>query len=135
MTTDKKTDQEKYQDKYYKLMEKIESTNSVYLIIDPHDCRVAGTILCRYTKSTMGYTAHLGFCMYYYEEKDPIFGYAKAGGYGYDKFDHCCRAIFKNEEIKQKLKELWNVRPLGDHSNLTWKMAFEDAGFTVIQAI
>lgn len=132
MTKAKKSEQ----DKYYELMEKIEGTTNVYLIIDLKDgCRVAGKILCRYTKNTMGYMAHVGFCMFYYEDKDPIFKYEQAGGYGYDKFDHCCQRIFRDEEVKKQLKELWNVRPLGDRNNLTWRMAFEDAGFSVIQAV
>lgn len=124
------------QEKFFEMQEKLEGMIKVYLIMDKKDgYRVVGKLMCRYTKNKMGYMAHVGFCMFYYEDKDPIFKYEQAGGYGYDKFDHCCQRIFRDEEVKKQLKELWGVRPLGDHSNLSWSRAFEDAGFSVIQAI
>ena len=124
------------QEKFFEMQQKLEGMIKVYLIMDKKDgYRVAGKLICHFTRAKAGYRAHVGFAMFYCEGKDPVFMYAEAGGYGYDKFEHCCQRIFSDPEVKEKLRENCGIDPEKDHCNLKWRLAFEKAGFELIQAV
>ena len=98
------------QEKFFEMQEKLEGMIKVYLIMDKKDgYRVVGKLMCRYTKNKMGYMAHVGFCMFYYEDKDPIFKYEQAGGDGDDKVDQFFQRIFRGEGGKKQIKEILGV--------------------------
>lgn len=104
---------------------KISNKISVYLLLK--DGNLKGRITARYTQSAV---MHVAFVMY---GEQAITGYAREGGFGYDKFAAGIRKIL----IKTKPQLEKRGIKFSPHADLfdKWQEEFRRNGYEVMQAI
>lgn len=123
-------------DKYFALQETLTKDVSAYVILDRNNrYRKVGQILCKWTDTSKGGRARLGFIMYYNQGKPVIYGHAIADGCGYNKFEHCCQQVFCNPDIVEALKTYWKVEFESDHAGVCWRPAFDKAGLEIVDVL
>ena len=115
-------------------LEKVERLVSVWLIMK--DGIIKGRITARWTKTRTYPAVHLAFIMYVTEDYvSPIFDCEKVRGWGFDMAGFGIANILN--ECRETLKENYNIElsAVGENVANTWKRDFENAGFTILQAI
>ncbi len=130
----KHTDKEGLWFKTRNELEKAEALLTVWLIMK--DGNIKGRITARWTKTRTMPIMRVAFILYASEEYGmPIYGYDKIQGFGFDMTNTGVANILN--ECREPLSEHYGVEldPTGWNVINNWKNSFEDAGFTIIQAI
>ena len=111
---------------------KAEGLLSVWVLIKDGD--IAGRILARRTAKGVVHVSLIfyGKCT---GNGEPIYGYQRMTGYGYDKTNSGIADILA--ENRQKLFEAFNLTLAASEWNImnTWERDLENCGFQVIQAL
>ena len=128
--------EQKRAERYFALQKTLTQDVSAYVILDRNNgYRKVGQILCKWTDTSRGGRARLGFIMYYNRNKPVIDGNAIADGCGYNKFENCCQQVFRDPDIAEALKTYWDIEFEEDHAGVCWRPAFDKAGLEIVDVL